>query len=293
MNTQLLSLLVALGMTLAVVQPAAAFLEDTPPTLANGGVDPKRTGDPDAVAAAQRALDALFAHTNREFSQRGYANPWQMREALGNQQDGWLDKVLPLACGRLVGGWKYMNWIPGRGWQHEAPSRSVARGDTVTCEFEAPMLTNGGANPSRTTDPIAVAAAQQALEVFYRETNLEYSVRGYTSPWVLREELGNQQSNWLDMSLTLARGQLTGGWKNMNWLSGRGWCHCAAPTANSSPGLSHGDPEYLAWTPNWRIAAPPPAGLGLAPRKPPTGDVDPVVTQIIGSLGVELRSERE
>ena len=293
MNTHLLSLLAAIGVTIAVVQPAAAFLEDTPPTHANGGVDPKRTGDPAAVEAAQRALDALFTHTNQEFSQRGYANPWLMREALGNQQDAWLDKVLPLACGRLVGGWKYMNWIPGRGWQREAPSRAVAGGDTVACEFEAPTLTNGGADPSRTSDPIAVRAAQKALQAFYRETNREYSLRGYTSPWVLREELGNHQSNWLDMSLPLARGQLTGGWEAMNWQSGRGWCRCAAPVANSSPGLLPGGEQYLAWTPNWRTAAPPPAGLGLAPRKPPTRDHDPVVTSIISRLGVELQSERE
>jgi hypothetical protein len=293
MNTQLASLLAAVGVTLAVVQPARAFLEDTPPIFENGGVDPNRSGDPVAVAAAQRALEALFTHTNQEFSQRGYANPWLMREELGNQQDNWLDKVLPLACGRLIGGWKYMNWIPGRGWQHEAPGRAVVQGVTVPCEFEAPTQTNGGADPSRTSDPVAVSAAQQALEAFYRETNLEYSVRGYTSPWVLREAVGNQQSNWLDMTLPLARGQLTGGWQEMNWLVGRGWCHCAAPAANPSLGLVIGGPEYLVWTPDWRVAASPPAGLGLARRQPRVVQADPVVSRIISSLQIDLGGEHE
>jgi hypothetical protein len=216
-----------------------------------------------------------------------------MREELGNRQDGWLDKVLPLACGRLVGGWKYMNWIPGRGWQHEAPSRAVVQGVTVACEFEAPTVSNGGADPSLTSDPVAVEAAQRALETFYRETNLEYSLRGYSSPWVLREAVGNQQSNWLDMTLPLARGQLTGGWKEMNWLSGRGWCHCAVAAGDASLGIVLGGPEYLAWTPDWRAAAPAPTGAGLARRKPPTAEADPVVARIISSLGVELRSERK
>jgi hypothetical protein len=45
---------------MAAVQSVGAFLEDTPPTLANGSVNPNRTGDPAAVAAAQRALDELF-----------------------------------------------------------------------------------------------------------------------------------------------------------------------------------------------------------------------------------------
>lgn len=302
MRMHLLSFVAAVGITLTTVQPTRAFLEDTPPTFSNGGVDPNKTADPVAVAAAQRALEEFFGHTNREFSNRGYANPWLMREEIGNRQSNWLDKTLPLACGRLVGGWKYMNWVPGRGWQHEASVTPAGAGASVPCEFRAPTAANGGVDPSKTADPIAVAAAQRALDEFYLETNLDYSLTGYSNPWSMRETLGNEQSDWLDTTLPLARGQLVGGWKMMNWIPSKGWCRCAPPAPNlslapapqvgaPSGGSGAGDTEYHAWTPDRRQAVAPPIGLGLAPRKPLLVQDDPEATRIMKSLGVELGGE--
>src|SRR5215210_5749317 len=101
--------------------PAAAFVEDTPPTFAHGGVDRSRTADPPAVAAAQRALVDFYAFTNREYGPAGYANPQAMREEVGNRASRWLDQTLALARGQMVCGWKCRNWIPNKGWRHEAP----------------------------------------------------------------------------------------------------------------------------------------------------------------------------
>jgi len=297
MRKQILSVVLGLGVMLAGARPASAFLEDMPPTFTNGGVDPAKTGDPIAVAEAQRVLDAFFIYTNREFSNKSYANPWLMREEIGNLQSNWLDKTLPLACGRLVSGWKYMNWIPGKGWQHEVAPADVVRGASGSCEFRAPTFANGGVNPIRTADPAAVVAAQLALDQFYTETNLSYSPEGYTSPWVQREELGNNQSDWLDMSLALARGQLIGGWKNMNWNSTRGWCRCAPGTTGVAPrDLSSQAPlstpdAFFAWSPDRLNPIAPPEGLGRVTRRPGTYVEDPQATQIMLSLRVNLGGE--
>jgi hypothetical protein len=294
-NKRLLQVLVALAATLSAVQPAWAFVEDTPPTFANGGVDPQKTGDPPAVAAAQRALEEFFTYTNRVYSARGFANPWLMREEVGNRRTNWLNKTVPLACGRLVSGWKNMNWVPGRGWQHEVPSRAIRRGANVPCEFTAPTFANGGIDPRRTADPAAVAAAQQALDEFYRETNLSYSQNGYTSAWMMREALGNEQSAWLDMTLPLARAQLVGGWQNLNWVVGRGWRPEAPPPVGVASGAliqgAAGGPEILAWTADRKAAAPLPPVLAEAPRRPPTPVEDPEALRIIQSLGLELGGE--
>jgi hypothetical protein len=294
MTRHLLSLVAALVVAAAGAQPAAAFVEDRAPTLANGGVDPNRTGDPAAVAAAQRALEAFFAYTNRTYSIKGYANAWLMREELGNRQTDWLDKTLPLACGRLVSGWKNQNWIPGRGWRHEAPPPGVVRGAPVPCEFEAPTLANSGADPRNTYDPATVAAAQRALTNFFRETNQNYSQAGYSNPWTMREELGNEQTAWLDQTLPLAEGHLLGGWKNRNWIPSRGWQHEAPPTASLPFGaLLGGGPvgTTLAWIAD-RVAAPMlPPELAAAPRAPTGGAYDPEAAHIMDSLGVDLGGE--
>jgi hypothetical protein len=292
---RLLPLLLAFGLMLSAVQPAWAFIEDAAPTFANGGVDPEATGDPPAVAAAQRALEEFFAYTNRVYSARGFANAWLMREEVGNRPSNWLNKVVPLACGRLVGGWKSMNWVPGRGWQQESPSRRVARGASVPCEFTAPSLANGGVDPRLTADPAAVAAAQKALDRFYRETNRGYSKHGYSSPWVMREDLGNEQSAWLDMTLPLARAQLIGGWQNMNWISGKGW-RLESPSLLNLPsvplveGASDGEMVF-AWTASREVAAALPPILAQAPRKPPVQVEDPEARRIMQSLRLELGGE--
>jgi hypothetical protein len=293
LRTHLISLIVACGLTTTAVQPAWAFIENKPPTFANGSVDPNRTGDPPAVAAAQRALDAFFGHTNREYSVKGYANPWLMREELGNRQSNWLNQTLPLACGRLVSGWKNRNWIPGRGWQHEAPPPAGATGATVPCEFRAPTFANGGVDPNTTADPATVAAAQKALDDFYRETNLSYSITGYSNPWTMREELGNEQSAWLDMTLPLASGELVGGWKNRNWIPGKGWRHEAPPVsvARGSVLQASGGETYIAWSPD-PSAMRLPADLAASPRRPASPVDDPEAARIMASLGLELGGER-
>ena len=296
MRRSILSLVVALGVTAAATQPAWAIVEDQAPTFANGGVDPNLTGDPVAVAAAQRALEGFFDYTNREYSARGYANAWLMREELGNRQSNWLNKTLPLACGRLVSGWKHMNWIPGRGWQHEAPPPAVVRGASVSCEFEAPTLANSGADPRQTFDPTTVAAAQSALEAFYRETNLNYSLAGFSNPWTMREALGNEQSAWLDMTLPLARGHLLGGWRNRNWIPGKGWRHEAPPVLGVARGsLLEGrfPGPTLAWVADRTSAPALPPELAQLPRKPENPVDDRQISAIVDSLGVELGGEAD
>lgn len=294
MNRRLLQLILALVATLTAVQPTWAFVEDTPPTFGNGGVDPRQSGDPPAVAAAQRILEEFFLYTNRVYAERGFANPWLMREEVGNRQTDWLNKTLPLACGRLVSGWKNMNWVPGRGWQHELPPRAVRRGANVPCEFTAPTLATAGVDPRLTADPAAVAAAQQALDQFYRETNLSYSLHGYTNPWTMREALGNDQSAWLDMTLPLARAQLVGGWRNMNWVVGQGWRHEAGPFVSVGrdwlPQVAGGE-ALFAWTANPKAAAPLPEIVARTQRTPPAPFVDPEALRIMQSLEVELGGE--
>lgn len=233
MRKVLLGLALALGLTLIGTTPSAAFVEDTPPTFENGGVDPNRTADPPAVAAAQKTLAEFFAYTNREYSLKGYLNARVMREELGNGQGDWLDKTMNLACGRLVGGWHFLNWLPNQGWCRcavPAFGATVSPGP-VACEYGPPTAGQGGVDPNLTIDPPVVAASQKALVDFYRVTNRTYSIKGYANPQLMREILGNEQSDWLDQSLALARGQLVGGWKGMNWMPGRGWCHCSASAA--------------------------------------------------------------
>lgn len=291
MKRAILSFLVAVGVAATVTQPAQAFVEDRAPTFANGGVDPNQTGDPAAVAEAQRALEAFFDYTNREYSAKGYANAWLMREEIGNRQSDWLNKTLPLACGQLVSGWKNMNWIPGRGWQHEAPPPAVEKGASVRCEFEAPNLANSGADPRWTFDPGAVAAAQSALEAFFRETNLNYSMAGYSNPWSMREALGNEQSAWLDMTLPLARGHLLGGFKHRNWIPGKGWRHEATPVPSVAQGslldLKLGE-QTVAWIAHRSLAPALPPELAQVPRKPANPVDDHEAGAIMGSLSIEL-----
>lgn len=117
--------------------------------------------------------------------------------------------------------------------------------------------------------------------------NLGYSPLGYSNPWSLREALGNAQSDWLDATLPLARGQLVAGWRLMNWVPGKGGCHCAPPASSlglaPAPHVATDGTTYYAWTPDRRQAVapppPPPQGLGLAPRVPPSMQEDPEATR--------------
>jgi hypothetical protein len=281
---------------------ATAFVEDTPPTQENGGVDAQRTADPRAVAAAQRVLTEFFRHTNQAYSLGGYANPRVMRETVGNGQDNWLDKTMNLACGRLIGGWHYQNWDPDRGWCHCAPSRPSPRQSGATsCDYAPPSTGNGGVDPNTTLDPPIVAATQEALRGFYRYTNLTYSRLGYSNPQVMREERGNDQTEWLDQSLALARGQLVGGWKGLNWSPGKGWCACSAPlvsvpssgqAAEQAATLLGVPTSYYAWqTPAQpeRVAA---TSRPRAGRSSPSRDtVDGEARRIMNGLQVNLGGE--
>jgi len=270
--------------SLTVSATSAAFQEDVPPTMANGGADPEMTADPPVVAAAQRALEDFFDHTNRNYGPAGYANPWLMREDVGNRQDNWLDRVLPLACGRLESGWKSMNWIPNVGWRREAPSPKQDAWSAVECEFTPPSFANGGVNPDETIDPPAVRAAQASLVEFYRMTNRGYSTSGYTSAWVMREEIGNNQSAWLDMTLPLARGHLQGGWRNMNWIPGKGWQHAASGISLAPAPSASG--SIVSWTPDRKHAAPLSPELQLLPRKPDLPSDDRIVGRIVETSGL-------
>ena len=69
-----------------------------------------------------------------------------MREEIGNQQSNWLDRLMPLACGRLVAGRKSMNWTPNVGWRRDAPAPAQQSWSAVECDFAPPTFTNGGVN---------------------------------------------------------------------------------------------------------------------------------------------------
>jgi hypothetical protein len=209
---------------------------------------------------------------------------------VGNRQNDWLDRVLPLACGRLLSGWKSMSWVPEIGWRPESPVIAQASWSAVECEFSPPSFANGGVNPDETVDPPAVRAAQASLVDFYRMTNRAYSVSGYSSAWVMREELGNVQSAWLDMTLPLARGQLRGGWRNMNWIPGKGWQH-AAIAGPATPGMSLAPApvtsgQVVAWTPDRKNAAPLSPELSRVPRKPAEAPDPEMVARIADSAGL-------
>ena len=123
MQRLLLSMLLSVGLALgavgtALAQPGGQFPQ-TPVPVPNCSVDPNQTADPAAVAAAQRAIASFYAETNREWSMEGYASAEAMRQTEGNAQSEWLDQTLPLACGRLRGGYQGMNWVPRVGWAHQ------------------------------------------------------------------------------------------------------------------------------------------------------------------------------
>jgi len=276
--------LLLLGQTLAL-----AFVEDTPPTFENGGADPTQTGDPASVAAAQQALAHFFEYTNSNYSIIGYSNPRIMREELGNGRTDWLDRTMAVACGRLVNGWKYLNWVPGFGWcDCAAPLVVRARaGAAVPCEYTPPVAGSGGADPNATIDPPAVAAVQLALSEFYQATNRTYSLLGYSNPQVMRQERGNVGTDWLDQSLSLARGQLVGGWKNMNWVPGFGWCHCSTVRPSLSAGAA-GRWEY-SFADRALVAHLPAAETAMAGAV--SAQIFPAsVKSLLGDFAVEVRA---
>ncbi|MDP8921725.1 MAG: hypothetical protein M3O34_02480 [Chloroflexota bacterium] len=92
----------------------------TPPPLPipNCDVNPANTADPAAVMMARQHLAEFFAMTNRMWSVEGYSSAEAMRTTLGNAQSDWYDQTVALACGRLQGGYRGMNWRRGMGWGH-------------------------------------------------------------------------------------------------------------------------------------------------------------------------------
>jgi hypothetical protein len=118
MRTKLFSLALGVGLVLGSVGTAFAQVPavqtDLPPECR---IDPNRTADPAAVAAAQRAIRAFLAETAANYSQAGFATQAAMITTKGNLQSNWYDATLPLACGRLMGGYKGMSWVPNVGWR--------------------------------------------------------------------------------------------------------------------------------------------------------------------------------
>jgi hypothetical protein len=189
----------------------------------------------------------------------------------------------------LISGWKSMNWVPNTGWRRDAPVLAQPSWSAVECEFTPPSFANGGVNPDETADPPAVRAAQASLVEFYRVTNRGYSVAGYSSAWVMREDVGNSQSAWLDMTLPLARGHLRGGWRNMSWVPGKGWQHSAVGgPPNATPLLApvpSSAAPIVSWTADRKSAAPLAAEL-RAPRKPAAPPDTGVIASISDSSGL-------
>jgi hypothetical protein len=101
-------------------QPGQPQQATPPPGLpaACRNVNPAQTADPGAVAAAQAAISGFYLETASTWSMEGYSSADGMRTTEGNNQSDWLDQTLALACGRLQGGYKGMNWTPGTGWGH-------------------------------------------------------------------------------------------------------------------------------------------------------------------------------
>jgi hypothetical protein len=219
-----------------------------------------------------------------------------MREELGNRQANWLNKVMPLACGRLVGGYRGRNWVAGKGWVHEAPAAGPASA-SVPCLYRPPAAGDGGPEPGQTLDPSAVEAAQRALADFYRFTNETYSRRGYPNPQLMREELGNDSGRWLDQALALARGELACGFRCMAWIPDKGWSNEAGPASSTAASRSPAGVRRRggdAWSGELRSLVGDTGPL-LAPQpgllRSGAMFADPVVERIIASLGVLLEDD--
>jgi hypothetical protein len=129
MRTTLLSVALGVGLVIGSVGTAFAQVRATPGPWPPGAtvqtdlppdcraVDPNRTADPAAVAAAQRQVRAYLAETAATYSQAGFATQALMIATKGNLHTGWWDQALALACGRLMGGYKGMSWVPNVGWR--------------------------------------------------------------------------------------------------------------------------------------------------------------------------------
>jgi hypothetical protein len=136
MRTKLLSLVLGVGLVLGSLgtafaqerpppsptrptpgpwPPGATVQTDLPPDCR--GVDPNRTADPVAVAAAQRDVRAYLRQTAATYSQAGFATQGLMIATKGTLHTGWYDQAMALACGRLNGGYKGMTWVRNVGWQ--------------------------------------------------------------------------------------------------------------------------------------------------------------------------------
>ena len=101
-------------------QPGQPQQATPPPGLpaACRNVNPAQTADPGAVAAAQAAIGGYFLETASTWSMEGYSTAEGMRTTEGSLQSDWYDQTLALACGKLQGGFKGMNWISDSGWAH-------------------------------------------------------------------------------------------------------------------------------------------------------------------------------
>ena len=132
MRQKLLSIVLSAGLMAATVSSVAAQGGQTTGAtvpLPNCNVNPANTIDPPAVAAAQRAIASFLAEVNREWSAEGYSSSAAMIGAEGNAQSDWYDQTAALACGRLIGGYRGMNWGPARGgWAHDAPPTARTAG---------------------------------------------------------------------------------------------------------------------------------------------------------------------
>ncbi|MCC7105944.1 MAG: hypothetical protein IT307_12445 [Chloroflexi bacterium] len=131
-----------LGASSAAVAQSASTAQ-TPLPIPNCNVDPAKTADPPAVARAQRDILDYLEHTTAEYSLAGYASAGGMIGIEGNSRTDWFNATLPLACGRLVGGYRGRNWVPGAGWQHADTSAyqySTGTGEPIRVD---PGVTGG------------------------------------------------------------------------------------------------------------------------------------------------------
>jgi hypothetical protein len=87
---------------------------------------------------------------------------------------------------------------------------------------------SGFVDPSRTADPAAVTAAQQALRDFQAEAELNWSPQGYNSAFHYMAEKGasnrnDWQTGWLGQNQALAAGRLGDGPRGQTWEPNVGW----------------------------------------------------------------------
>jgi hypothetical protein len=132
MRRTLVHLALQASLMLAASSSALAQSASTAQThlpIPNCDVDPAKTADPVAVAKAQRDILDYLEHTTSEYSLAGYSTAGGMIGIEGNTLTDWFNSTLMLACGRLVGGYRGRNWVPGSGWQFaDTPAYQTSMG---------------------------------------------------------------------------------------------------------------------------------------------------------------------